>query len=211
MARALVVQPRLLLLDEPLSNLDAALRQELREEIRRIQRSTGVTTIYVTHDQSEALALADRLAVMHQGRIVQVGTPRELYQQPQSRFVALFLGGGNILPCRFRSQAETHCLIETPLGVWRVAGHPPRPLSPGDTLHCLVRAEHWQPAGDGAVNAFPATIKRVEFHGDSLQVELAAGETALSWRVFSNLWPQLTTGHTLQLSAPPETIVLLTD
>jgi iron(III) transport system ATP-binding protein len=119
MARALVVRPQLLLLDEPLSNLDAALRQELREEIRRVQRTLGITTVYVTHDQEEALALADRLAVLHQGRVFQVGSPRQVYELPTTRFVATFLGGGNILPGRYLGRTHDGHLVETPLGRWR--------------------------------------------------------------------------------------------
>ena len=96
LARALVVEPRVLLLDEPLSNLDAKLRVEMREELRRIQKSLGITTVYVTHDQLEAMSMSDRIAVMNKGRIVQVGPPRELYLYPKSLFVADFLGRSSI-------------------------------------------------------------------------------------------------------------------
>jgi iron(III) transport system ATP-binding protein len=96
-ARALVVEPAVLLFDEPLSNLDAALRQSTREEIRALQRNTRTTTVYVTHDQSEAMSLSDRIAVMRSGRIEQVGTPAEMYEHAQSEFVAQFIGGANIL------------------------------------------------------------------------------------------------------------------
>lgn len=98
LARALAVQPACLLLDEPLSNLDAQLRHEMRAEIRRICKAAGFTAIYVTHDQKEALAVADRIAVMKDGRLAQVGTPAELYHRPKSAFVASFLGQTNILP-----------------------------------------------------------------------------------------------------------------
>ena len=100
LARALVYDPRLLLLDEPLSNLDAKLRVYMREEIRRIQQQAGVTTLYVTHDQEEALSISDRLAVMHAGTVSQVGTPDEIYQEPASVRVADFIGQANFLPCR---------------------------------------------------------------------------------------------------------------
>ena len=96
-ARALVLRPRLLLFDEPLSNLDATLRLETREEIRQIQRSTGITTVYVTHDQGEAMALADRMAVMRRGSVEQAGTPAELYDRPSTAFVASFLGGASLV------------------------------------------------------------------------------------------------------------------
>jgi len=97
-ARALVVEPKLLLLDEPLSNLDAKLRLEMRSEIRRIQRELGITVIYVTHDQEEAMAISDRVAVMNIGQIEQVGTPKEIYEQPKTEFVAAFMGKTNVIP-----------------------------------------------------------------------------------------------------------------
>jgi iron(III) transport system ATP-binding protein len=115
LARAMVIRPDVLLLDEPLSNLDAKLRIELRSEIRRICKSSGITTVYVTHDQKEALSMADRVAIMHQGRLEQVGTPEMLYRRPRTAFVASFLGETNFLPAtmieatsglsRFRSVA----------------------------------------------------------------------------------------------------------
>src|SRR5207248_2477171 len=116
LARALVIEPRVLLLDEPLSNLDARLRDEMREEIRRLHAETGLTMVYVTHDQKEALALADRLAVMAGGRLVQVGPPREVYHQPGSRFVAGFLGDSNFLPGRVRGSDDTRCVVDTLVG-----------------------------------------------------------------------------------------------
>lgn len=98
LARALVVEPSVLLLDEPLSNLDLKLREQMRGEIRRLQKSLGITAVYVTHDQTEAMAVSDRTAVMNQGRVEQVGTPREIYEQPKTLFVAGFIGQCNFLP-----------------------------------------------------------------------------------------------------------------
>src|SRR5207253_9609783 len=98
LARALVIGPRVLLLDEPLSNLDARLRDEMREEIRRLHGETGLTMVYVTHDQKEALSLADRLAVMESGRLIQVGAPLDVYNRPATRFVAGFSGDSNFVP-----------------------------------------------------------------------------------------------------------------
>lgn len=100
LARAIAIEPRLLLLDEPLSNLDAKLREQLRDDLKALQRRLGITTIHVTHDQSEAMALADRVVVMNAGAIVEVGTPRDLYQTPKTRFTAQFLGHTNIIPAR---------------------------------------------------------------------------------------------------------------
>lgn len=106
-ARALVVEPAVLLMDEPLSNLDVALRLRTREEIRTLQKRTGITTIYVTHDQSEAMSLSDRMAVMRQGRIEQIGSPAEMYETPQSPFVAEFLGGANVVPVHLTVRRRT--------------------------------------------------------------------------------------------------------
>ena len=98
LARALIMKPDLLLLDEPLSNLDAKLREELREELKRIQKEAEITMIYVTHDQTEAMALADRIGVMGKGSLIQLGTPVDIYERPKSEFVADFMGTGNLLP-----------------------------------------------------------------------------------------------------------------
>lgn len=112
LARALVIRPRMLLLDEPLSNLDARLRWEMREEIRNIHRKTGITTLYVTHDQKEALSLADRMAILRAGKLEALGTPRELYNRPPTRFAAEFLGDVNVLEGTFTSDGA----VQTPVG-----------------------------------------------------------------------------------------------
>jgi iron(III) transport system ATP-binding protein len=116
LARALVIRPRCLLLDEPLSNLDAKLRQSMREEIRRLCKSAGLTTIYVTHDQKEALAIADRIAVMQAGRILQIGTPTEVYRRPRSRAVATFIGETNVFRGRVTGVDADGIRVESPIG-----------------------------------------------------------------------------------------------
>ncbi|HTL30865.1 MAG TPA: ABC transporter ATP-binding protein [Tepidisphaeraceae bacterium] len=116
LARALAVQPDCLLLDEPLSNLDAKLRHEMRSEIRRICKTAGFTTIYVTHDQKEALSVADRIAVLKDGKLVQVGTPSELYHRPATTFVADFIGQTNLLPGRIVGRAGAQVEVETAAG-----------------------------------------------------------------------------------------------
>jgi iron(III) transport system ATP-binding protein len=107
LARSLVVEPAILLLDEPLSNLDAKLRERMRWELKDVQRRTGITFVYVTHDQSEALALSDRIAVMHQGELQQYGVPREVYTRPANRTVADFMGLVNLIPARVRRAGST--------------------------------------------------------------------------------------------------------
>src|SRR5882724_1449624 len=116
LARALAVRPDCLLLDEPLSNLDAKLRHEMRSEIRRICKTAGFTTIYVTHDQKEALSIADRIAVLKDGRLAQVGTPSELYHKPRSAFVADFIGQTNLLPGRVIARESDGMHVETGAG-----------------------------------------------------------------------------------------------
>jgi iron(III) transport system ATP-binding protein len=113
LARALVVRPDVLLLDEPLSNLDAKLRLELRSEIRRVCKDAGLTTVYVTHDQKEALSMADRVAIMEAGRVRQTGTPRELYRRPKSRFVAEFLGEADFFEAKVASHESGRLVVET--------------------------------------------------------------------------------------------------
>jgi iron(III) transport system ATP-binding protein len=121
LARALAVRPDCLLLDEPLSNLDAKLRHEMRGEIRNICRSQGLTTIYVTHDQKEALSIADRIAVMNAGRVVQIGAPSELYHQPRNSFVADFVGETNLLRGNVVSREDGRVCVDTPAGEIRAA------------------------------------------------------------------------------------------
>src|SRR5262245_45589826 len=116
LARALVIKPDVLLLDEPLSNLDAKLRLEMREEIRRIHAQTRITTIYVTHDQKEALSLADRIAVMREGRVEQIGDPRTVYRSPANRFVADFIGESNWLAGEIREVLAEGLLVQTEFG-----------------------------------------------------------------------------------------------
>jgi ABC-type Fe3+/spermidine/putrescine transport system ATPase subunit len=118
LARALVLNPDILLLDEPLSNLDAKIRVQVRAEIKKLQRELGITTIYVTHDQEEALSLSDRVAVMKDGRILQVGVPRELYERPRTRFVADFVGTNNLVPGRIKELRGGHLVVDTALGVF---------------------------------------------------------------------------------------------
>ena len=174
LARALSIRPRLLLLDEPLSNLDARLRDEMREEIKRIQRSVGITTVFVTHDQQEALALADRVVVMDHGRIVQVDTPSALYERPAHIFVASFLGRANLIPGkvialggRVRMRAEN--------GVLELEGRG-EGLALGDEVVAVVKYERLQLSrmakGDSALAGRIASLTYLGTHIEySLEVQ----------------------------------------
>ena len=171
LARALVIEPRLLLLDEPMSNLDAKLREELQLEIRQLQRSLGVTTILVTHDQNEAMALSDRVALMRAGRIVQIDAPRAAYERPATPFASTFLGKSNTLPARRDRDAVVL------KGGLRVAL--PREALEGMAadLLCSLRPERLQftQAGSGRLDA---TVRSRIFLGDHwlFQVETVLGE-----------------------------------
>jgi iron(III) transport system ATP-binding protein len=142
LARALVMEPKLLLLDEPLSNLDAKLREKMRFELKRIQRELGLTTIYVTHDQSEALALSHEIAVMNEGRIVQVGSPRDIYERPRTKFVADFIGTTNFLDgivIGAEPSGRGHLRVRTTVGELKAKCD--EPLSQGTGVSVSIRPE----------------------------------------------------------------------
>jgi len=156
LARALVIRPRCLLLDEPLSNLDAKLRLEMRTEIRRVCKEFNLTTVYVTHDQKEALSISDRMAILDGGRILQVGSPREVYKRPTCKMVAGFIGETDFIEGKVqgvgrtseatngRANGELIAMIETPLGRFEgVLGAPEKPPSIGQTVTLSIRPECW--------------------------------------------------------------------
>jgi iron(III) transport system ATP-binding protein len=160
-ARALVMQPKVLLFDEPLSNLDAKLRKRMREEIRLLQQRLGITAIYVTHDQAEALAISDRIVVMDKGRISQIGSPDELYRRPGNRFVAEFIGEANFLPARLEAMVDGHARVV--LGPQRLQVMSPL-LQPGPvTVLARPEAIRIRTQGDG----LPGTVQKVSYLGSS--------------------------------------------
>ncbi|MFB6362415.1 MAG: ABC transporter ATP-binding protein [Halobacteriales archaeon] len=173
LARALAPGPDVLLLDEPLSALDAKLRQQLRVTIRDIQQELGITTIYVTHDQAEALAISDRVAVLRDGRIEQVGSPEGVYRQPASRFVASFIGDNNVFPGTVTdADPPTVSIDGTELPLARDA-----PATAGEAVVVAVRPEHLSLAdGDGTIEA---AVSTVEFLGDAYRVHCEWGERTL--------------------------------
>lgn len=188
LARALVMEPRLLLLDEPLSNLDAKLREKMRFELKRIQRELGLTTIYVTHDQSEALALSHEIAVMNEGRIVQIGNPREIYERPQSKFVADFIGSTNFLDGRILAHEPASGLwqAETVLGNFRVASG--EALRQGDRVAVSIRPEdveilHLQPDAADPANIVRGVVDQRVFLGEFVDMKVLVGQQVLQARV----------------------------
>ncbi len=158
-ARAIVVEPPLVLMDEPLSNLDAKLRLEMRAEIRRIHTSLGGTTIYVTHDQEEALSLADRIVVLKDGAVRQVGTPADLFARPDHLDVAEFMGFRNRIAGRVVSREDEYAVLA--VGNAQVSGRVRHPLTPGQAAFLAVRPEHLELAEDG----LQATMSASEFRG----------------------------------------------
>lgn len=179
LARALVVTPDCLLLDEPLSNLDARLRLEMRGEIRRICKDTGVTTIYVTHEQKEALSIADRVGILDRGQIQQIGAPREVYLRPASRFVAGFIGETNLLAARVANRDGAKVELLTPLGTLTSTALPAEPLAAGDEVTLSIRPESIVlDVPDAATNAFTAVFRDSVYLGEIAQHHIAIGPAA---------------------------------
>jgi iron(III) transport system ATP-binding protein len=179
LARALVRRPALLLLDEPLSNLDARLRDQMRNELREMIHKVGVTALYVTHDQAEAFALAHRVAVMAQGKIVQEGEPRAIYRRPRTPFVAAFLGAANVLPAHL----ETNCgategvLVLEGSARTRLLAATPQGCSPGDALEVIVRPEDVEVLCAPSQDATPARIEWASFQGSQCECGIDLGGT----------------------------------
>lgn len=222
LARALIIRPDVLLLDEPLSNLDAQLRLEMREEIKRLHDQTQTTALYVTHDQEEALSIADRIAVLRDGVLQQVGTPRELYRQPVSRFVASFLGETSFLPGVFKAREETLCTVETPMGELR-ASLPFHTVESGQNVWCAIRPESWRMKRDAHEddNHFAMRLLSVMYLGASEQyrVQLTGGcetDESQEWReikvaVANPSHRAPAAGQQLDLACAPEDVVVLTE
>lgn len=172
LARALVFSPSALLLDEPLSALDAALRVEMREEILRVQRTANIATLHITHDQEEALSIADRIAIMRAGRIVQIGAPRDLYDRPVNRWVASFIGQANLWDGRV---APDGLGVRTPIGSLACDT---RPHPAGAPVTVLVRPESIQPGGSAqsGPNVLTGTVDSDRFLGSARRIDLAIGQ-----------------------------------
>ena len=177
LARALVIRPQCLLLDEPLSNLDAKLRLEMRTEIRRICKQAGLTAIYVTHDQKEALSVADRLAVLDGGKIQQLGRPREVYLRPASRFVANFIGETNLLDGTVREVNGTTVRVETGLGTVLAASSPAGQPAVGESVSISLRPESIRlgEAPADCPNTFPASVHDSIYLGEVAQHQVRVG------------------------------------
>ncbi len=182
LARALVVEPSVLLLDEPLSNLDAKLREAMRAEIRSIVHRLGVTTVFVTHDQDEALSMADVIAVMSEGRVEQVGTPEEIYQSPSNRFVADFIGRANLLHGAIVDAGSGQAVVEIPHVGKFTASHALDDLKSGDEVTVLIRPHHIR-LGEpfaGVEQSVSGLVTDVAYTGDMVTYTVKVGELSLA-------------------------------
>jgi iron(III) transport system ATP-binding protein len=214
LARALVMEPQLLLLDEPLSNLDAKLREKMRFELKRMQREFGLTTIYVTHDQSEALALSHEIGVMNEGRIVQIGSPRDIYERPRNKFVADFVGNTNFLDGTMLSAATDNirCRVATPLGELNVQCV--EPLAQGTPVVVSVRPEDVElseaaPTRDEDDNLYRGIVDAKVFLGDYLDFQVKVGEAVLLARVHPSL--RTPTGDSIHVRMRAEKCVAIAE
>ncbi len=200
LARAVVTEPRVLLLDEPLSNLDAALRDEMRVELRRLQQRLGITTVFVTHDQHEALTLADRMAVMRAGRIEQLGTPQEVYERPASAFVAGFVGRSNLFEVDVGADG-----LRGPGGITLRASGPARGRMRAALRHEKLRVQGTPPPG---ANAYEAEIMLRSFAGAQALyvVRLQSGP---EWQAEAPSSPPLAEGMRVTAWFAPEDLILL--
>ncbi|MDZ4789957.1 MAG: ABC transporter ATP-binding protein [Hyphomicrobiales bacterium] len=164
LARAVVLKPQILLLDEPLAALDLKLREELQLEIKRVQAALGVTTLFVTHDQGEALGMSDRVAVMHRGRIIQIDPPAKLYQEPMNGIVAQFIGRMTLIPVEVRAIENGACLVCDHVGAELKTHHWPSNARVGDALVLTIRPEAYRLEGD-LQNRLEASVERALYHG----------------------------------------------
>ena len=205
LARALVYRPRVLLLDEPLAALDRKLREQMRDELRDIQRSVGITTIFVTHDQAEALGLSDRIAVMNQGRIEQLGSPREIYERPATRFVADFIGASTVLRGRVVA-ADRVALGAGPALSVRSS----RALAPGADVELAIRPERVRLAPGPGDNVLQARVDGLVYQGAQTEVttRLDDGQTVLVFVTEPAPVP-LVPGQPVHLHLPAEAFMLL--
>jgi iron(III) transport system ATP-binding protein len=217
LARALVVEPAILLLDEPLSNLDAHLREEMRFEIRRVHETLHITTVYVTHDQAEAMVTSDRIAVMSAGRVEQVGTPLEVYERPATAFVAGFIGRTNLLRGKVADDGRVVCDGGLDLVTGAGPEHPAgSEVAVSIRPHTIALAPaggaggtRGAPAGDPPANVFTGTVTRASYFGDAMDYQVALDGTAFTLRVAGAPAPRFAAGQAVTVRIDPGSCVLV--
>ncbi|MSU64939.1 MAG: ABC transporter ATP-binding protein [Opitutus sp.] len=212
LARALVIRPRCLLLDEPLSNLDAKLRLEMRTEIRRVCQEFKLTTVYVTHDQKEALSISDRMAILDHGRILQVGAPRDVYRRPACKTVADFIGEADFIPGQIVSATVAAATVETAVGRFEgVLGDPSSIPPPGTAVTLSIRPECWVLSRTApARNGVQGRIGEAIYLGELAQYELEAGAQSLKILEINPRFLDQSGRGEVYASAEPEDVVVLT-
>jgi iron(III) transport system ATP-binding protein len=209
LARALVLEPKLLLLDEPLSNLDAKLRERMRFELKRLQRELRVTTVYVTHDQSEALALSHEIGVMKDGRLVQVGSPRTIYGRPANPFVADFVGTTNFIRGAVTSVQSGSSTLVIASEIGSVTALATEPLHVGADVVLTVRPEDVELSETAAlgVNTWRATVDQKVFLGEAIDFRVRICERLLLARTHPRLSTRI--GHPIHVAIAPEKVLAL--
>ncbi|MDX1487881.1 MAG: ABC transporter ATP-binding protein, partial [Acidiferrobacterales bacterium] len=208
LARALVKEPKVLLLDEPLSNLDAKLRDQMRYEIKELQERLGITTLYVTHDQTEALAVSDSIAVMNQGRLLDVAGPRDIYFQPRTQFTADFIGLTNMLRGRYSGERSGLACMETPIG--QLCCHSPSAPSESEEVVILLRPEDVTVTADrpsDGLNVFEGEIESLIFLGEVIDCQIKVRDE----RIRARLHPKtsLQRQQTVFLAADPSAVITI--
>ena len=211
LARAIVIRPRVLLFDEPLSNLDAKLRVHMRGELRDLQKRLDITAVYVTHDQEEAMAISDRIAVMHQGAIVQEGTAEDLYRRPASEFVAQFIGRTNLLNGRVLLAAPGGIELEVPGQHLRLSGDAAR-VSVGQTVRLVVRPEVIELRPAESRDGIPGTIVSRTFLGEKAEYQVRVGDDLLQVTSYNPVqWGLFAVGQRVTLHLRTDSIQLLSE
>ncbi len=209
LARAVVIRPAVLLLDEPLAALDLKLREELQVEIKRVQSTLGISTIFVTHDQGEALGMSDRVAVVRDGRIAQIDSPNALYERPNSPYVANFVGRTNLIEVVVRGrEPDGSYSVEAPGGTFRVAGVQPSPFAAGERCLLGARPEHVE-IGSHEPNVMRAKVTDITYRGSTWSVELSGDREKTFSAVLRSGRPLPRKGEEVSLTWSPECCFLL--
>lgn len=209
LARSIVYTPSLLLLDEPLSNLDVKLREQMRAELRALQRRLNLAVVYVTHDQSEAMALSDRIAVVNKGQLEQVGTPAEVYEHPCTRFVGDFLGRTIVLRGTVRHEGGRHWVQVGDSGEIRVSGDMANSFEDGARVRVLTRPENisLRPAGVAEANQVPGSIEKITYMGDHLEYGIKAAGRSLT--IAASKQDRYPEGAAIRLVFDPDNVTVL--
>jgi iron(III) transport system ATP-binding protein len=210
LARAIVIEPTLLLFDEPLSNLDAKLREYMRDELRKLQRSLGITSLYVTHDQAEAMAISDSVVIMESGNVVQAGSPKEIYRYPNSRFVANFMGKANFIPVVYAGNGERGVQIKIGETTITLADPGESSFAPGEAATLVLRPESIKLTHEkGVLNG---VVMRKTYYGPKIEYEIDQGEQTILAEIYdTQLAKEYEAGETVGIQFESSVVRLLKD